>query len=153
MRTQNRMRRVIAAGLLVAGALFTVSPAAADDWETCVDSLKSDVVIAACTRAIDSGQFTTQNLAALYTSRGIAYGFAGERDRAVQDFEQAIRLDPQLSQSDRADPVAVADGRFIFCCRAALLDCRIKATWAIRDLGENTDDRRCVTACFQKPSC
>jgi hypothetical protein len=54
--------RVMAAGLAIASALFANPPAAADDQETCTDSLRSDVAIAACTRAIASGQYTTQNV-------------------------------------------------------------------------------------------
>jgi tetratricopeptide (TPR) repeat protein len=96
MRVQNQLPvlSVMAAGLLIAGALFAVSPAAADDGETCTNS-SADVAIAACTRAIDSGQYTTQNVASLYTRRGNEYAYKGQYDRAIQDFDQAIRLDPQ----------------------------------------------------------
>lgn len=153
MRVQNWMLRVMAAALSVASVLFAVSPAAADDSETCINSLQIDVAIAACTRAIASGQYAAQTLASLYTSRGIAYGGTGRPDRAIQDFDQALRVDPQFAQGDKTDPVAVGDGRFIFCCRAMLFDCRIKATWAIKDIRGNADDQRCVTACFKKVHC
>ena len=152
MRAQNwtQVMRVVAAGLLIASAPFAASPAAADDGETCLDSLGSDVAIAACTRAIASGQYTTQNTAALYTSRGLAYLNTGQGDLAIRDFEQAFRLDPQFSRGDGTDPVVVGDGRFIFCCRAMLNDDRVRATWAIKDIQGNADDQRCVTACFEK---
>jgi hypothetical protein len=152
VRAQNwtQVMRVVAAGLLIASAPFAASPAAADDGETCLDSLGSDVAIAACTRAIASGQYTTQNIAALYTSRGLAYESTGQGDRAIQDFDQAFRLDPQFSESDGSDPVVVGDGRFVYCCRAMLSDGRIRATWAIKDIQANADDQRCVTACFEK---
>jgi hypothetical protein len=90
MRVQNRtpVLRVMAVGLLIAGALLAASPAVADDGETCTNSLRrSDIAIAACTRAIASGQYTTQNAATLYTSRGIAYMATGQHDRAIQDFD------------------------------------------------------------------
>jgi hypothetical protein len=60
MRVQNQMQipRVMAAGLVIASALFAISPAAAGDREICTDSLRSEVAIAACTRAIASGQYT-----------------------------------------------------------------------------------------------
>jgi tetratricopeptide (TPR) repeat protein len=152
MRVQNRtlVLRVMAVGLLIAGALLAVPPAVADDGETCTNSLRrSDVAIAACTRAIASGQYT-QNVATLYTSRGIAYMAAGQHDRAIHDFDQVIRLDPQFAQGDRTDPAAVGDGRFIFCCRAVLLDCRTRVVWAIRNW---EDAKRCVETCSRNLVC
>jgi len=137
--------------LVIAGAFVAISPAAADDRETCADSLRSDVAIAACTRAIASRQYITQNVAPLYTSRGIAYGAKGQHERAIEDFEKAIRLDPQFAQRDRTDPVAVGDGRFIFCCRAILLDCRTKAAWAIRNKQE--DAKHCIETCSRNLRC
>jgi tetratricopeptide (TPR) repeat protein len=154
MRMQNQIPvlLIMAVGLLIASALFAVSPAAADDRETCTDSLSDvDVAIAACARAIASGQYTTQNVATLYTSRGIAYGAKGQHDRAIQDFDQAIRLDAQFAQGDRTNPVAVGDGRFIFCCRAILLDCRTNVVWAIRNIRE--DPKHCIEACSRKLRC
>jgi tetratricopeptide (TPR) repeat protein len=154
MPVQNRIvvLRVIAAGLLIASVLHADSSAADDDGQTCINSLRSDVAIAACTRAIASGQYTTQNVATLYTSRGIAYLATDQLDRAIRDFDQAMRLDPQFAQGARTDPVAVGDSRFIFCCRAMLFDSRVKATWAIKDIRGNVDLQRCVAACMRKLS-
>jgi tetratricopeptide (TPR) repeat protein len=151
MRVQNQMLvlRVMAAGFLIAGALFTAFPAAADDRETCTNS-SGDVAIAACTRAIVSGQYTIRKVAPLYTSRGIAYWAKGQHDRAIQDFDQAIRLDPQFARGDRTDPVAVGAGQFI-CCRAILMDCRTKAVWAIRNLRGNA--KHCIETCLRSLKC
>ena len=44
MQNQMLILRVMAAGLVIA---FAISPAAAGDRETCTDSLRSDVAIAA----------------------------------------------------------------------------------------------------------
>ena len=49
---------------------------------------------AACTALIDSGRFTRQNLAILHSNRGIAYGKAGDYDRAIADFDAAMRINP-----------------------------------------------------------
>ena len=154
MRVQYRMLIlcVLAAGLLIAGALFSALPAAAGDDKTCTDSLRSEAAIAACTRAIVSGQYTGRNMAAFYTSRALAYAAKSQFDRAVQDFDEAIRLDPQFAQGDETDPVSVGDGRFIVCCRAVVLDCRVKASWRLReDISENA--KRCVETCWRKPRC
>lgn len=154
MRVQNQMPvlLIMVAGLLIVGALFAVSPTAADEGETCTNSLSEvDVTIVACTRAIASGQFTTQDVATLYTSRGIAYGAKGEYDRAIQDFDQTIRLVSQFTKGDRTNPVAVVDGRFILCCRAILLDCRTKVVWAIRNIRE--DATHCIEACSRNLMC
>lgn len=152
MRVQNQILalRVMAAGLfLIAGALFIVFPAAADDRATCTNS-SGDVAIAACTRAIVSGQYPNRNVAPLYTSRGLAYWAKGQHDRAIRDFERAIRLDPQFARGDRTDPVAVGADQFI-CCRAILVDCRFRAVWAIRNIRGNT--KHCVEACLRSLKC
>ena len=53
-----------------------------------------DAQAAACTALIDSGRFTRQNLAILHSNRGIAYGKAGDYDRAIADFDAALRINP-----------------------------------------------------------
>jgi tetratricopeptide (TPR) repeat protein len=151
MRAQNQMLVwcVMAAGLLIAGALLTVSPAAADDGETCTKS-SGDVVIAACTRAIASGQYTTQNLASLYTSRGNEYAYKGQYDRAIEDFDQAIRRNRQFARGDEISPVAVGADKFV-CCRAILIDCRNKVSWTIRNVGD--DAKQCIETCSMSLKC
>ena len=48
----------------------------------------------ACTSLIDSGRYTRQNLAILHSNRGIAYGKGGDYDRAIADFDAALRINP-----------------------------------------------------------
>jgi tetratricopeptide (TPR) repeat protein len=51
---------------------------------------------------IESGQ----NLAFAFYNRGIAYSDKGQYDRAIQDFDQAVQLNPraitEMCDSDRA---------------------------------------------------
>ena len=68
--------------------------AAADDADTCAKQ-SGDVAIAACSRAIASGKFRGEELAAIYVSRGVEYKSKRGLDRAIADFDQAIQLDPK----------------------------------------------------------
>jgi len=46
------------------------------------------------TQAIDTGSLSDANRAAVLASRGVAYDMIGETDRAIDDFDTAIRLAP-----------------------------------------------------------
>jgi hypothetical protein len=156
-RAENQMLllRVMAAVVPIASALFIVSAAAADDRETCIAiPTKStiDLAIAACTRAIVSGQYSARNLVTLHASRAIAYAAKWQYDRASQDFDRATRLDPRLAQGYRTDPVGVGDGRYIFCCRAILFDCRTKTAWRPRH-AKGSAHEPCVQTCVQNLKC
>jgi lipoprotein NlpI len=74
--------------------LLSMRPAAADDADTCTHG-SGDDKIAACTRAITSGRWTGSGLAWAYVNRGKAYREKGDYDHAIQDYDQAIRLDPK----------------------------------------------------------
>jgi tetratricopeptide (TPR) repeat protein len=53
-----------------------------------------DSVIDGCTAVIQSVQETSEKLATAFDNRGVAYKLKGQYDRALQDYEQAIRLNP-----------------------------------------------------------
>ena len=55
----------------------------------------TDERIAACTRAIASGKLSSKNLAVTHNNRGKAWGITGQYDKAIADFDEAIRLNPQ----------------------------------------------------------
>jgi len=55
-----------------------------------------DIRIVACTRNIQSGRFIGKNLAKAFTNRGIAYKSKGLWDKAIADYDEAIRLMPKL---------------------------------------------------------
>jgi tetratricopeptide (TPR) repeat protein len=69
----------------------TSSPSFADDKDTCVNAA-GDERIAACSRVIAAGR---GNLAWAYHYRGFAYQTKGDHDRAIADYDAAIRLDPK----------------------------------------------------------
>jgi len=75
-----------AATLLIAAA---VQPATADDTSVCFQAT-GDEAIAACTRVL---AYNPNDVGA-YVMRATAYGRKGEYDRAISDYDQAIRLEP-----------------------------------------------------------
>jgi lipoprotein NlpI len=95
---RSRLNLFCAVGMFFAGMLFSAPPAAADDRESCLKEF-GDIKIDACSRAITSGQYSGRDLARLYFTRGVAYRIKGQHDRAIQDFDQTIRLNPQNVQT------------------------------------------------------
>jgi tetratricopeptide (TPR) repeat protein len=81
--------------VMLAGPL-SVSRAVADDAGVC-NHASGDEAIAACTRAIDSGSWRGPDLALAYDNRGNAYLAKGDNDRAVADYDEAIRLYPEYA--------------------------------------------------------
>ena len=63
------------------------------DW----DELEKIQQIKKSTAIIQSDRETTPNRATAYCDRGIAYGGKRDYDRALADFNEAIRLDPNLA--------------------------------------------------------
>jgi lipoprotein NlpI len=57
--------------------------------------MSGDEEIAACTHNITSGKSSGQELAVSYYNRGLAYNAKGDSDRAIADYNEAIRLDPK----------------------------------------------------------
>ena len=57
------------------------------------------VRINGCTALIDSGQGTTTALAIAYNNRGNAHTAKGDYDRAIQDFDKSIKLDPAYAKA------------------------------------------------------
>src|SRR5215510_9047323 len=85
------------AGTAVA-VILAVWPATADDADTCTKAsgdMAGDVAIAACTRLIASGRYKGHDLAIFYRNRGNAWRSKGDNERAIADYDQAIRLDPK----------------------------------------------------------
>src|SRR5580704_11266374 len=56
-----------------------------------------DLSISRCTAMIQSGHETQQNLAVAFSDRGLAYARKDQYDRALEDLDQAIRLNPNYT--------------------------------------------------------
>ena len=80
------------AALLIATTF--AQPALADDWETCAKG-SGDDAISACTRAIKSGTYNGRTLALAYSNRGVEWKAKGELAKAIADYDEAIKHDPQ----------------------------------------------------------
>src|SRR5216684_3361811 len=94
LRPANTRAAIKIAVLLAVAGLPTRS-IAADDSQLCRGS--SDAGIAACNRAIASGQYKGRNLGFIYLNRGQTYYDRSDYDRAAADFARAIRLDPNYT--------------------------------------------------------
>jgi len=97
---------VLIAVLLAVAGLPTRS-IAADDSQLCRGS--SDAGIAACNRAIASGQYKGRNLGFIYLNRGQTYYDRSDYDRAAADFTRAIEVDPNypMGYGNRANAYAM----------------------------------------------
>ena len=82
-------------------ATASLGPAQAQQsqaWTWCyaseADGVSLDLKISGCSTVIQSGKISNSDLALAYNNRGFAYGTKGQHDRAIQDYDQAIKLDP-----------------------------------------------------------
>src|SRR5687767_10836069 len=69
------------------------------DWSRCENVLSPNVQIGGCTAVIQSSRETAADRAIAYNLRGIAYRDKGDPDRAIADFNEAIRLNPLLASA------------------------------------------------------
>jgi tetratricopeptide (TPR) repeat protein len=90
-------------------ATATAAPALADDWDICAKS-SGDEAIAACTRAIKSGTYNGKTLALAYSNRGVEWRAKGELTRAIADYDEALKADPQQAAAYNNRGIAYAAG-------------------------------------------
>ena len=90
---------MIAGAVLVAAIAGFAGPASAQlspAWTACQNEGNGppDIQIGACTELIQSGKQSNRNISIAYGHRGLAYAKKRQYDRAIQDYDQAIRLEP-----------------------------------------------------------
>jgi tetratricopeptide (TPR) repeat protein len=62
-------------------------------------SMAADLVIAGCTAMIQSSNLGNHDRAIAYNNRGLQYGEQNQVDRAIDDFSQAVRLNPSYAEA------------------------------------------------------
>ncbi len=87
---------------IVTGGLLAGAPALAQTpqeraWCEGEDAVSVDQRIDGCSAVIKAGRDRSERLAETFNSRGIAYRLKGDYDRAIQDYSQAIKLNPKFA--------------------------------------------------------
>jgi tetratricopeptide (TPR) repeat protein len=87
--------------LLLGGVGAAQRPQLLKNIELCngADRTSPDLRIDGCTALINSGAQTPQSLVIAYNNRGNAYTAKGQYDRAVQDYDQSIKLNPNYARA------------------------------------------------------
>jgi tetratricopeptide (TPR) repeat protein len=91
--------------LLVGVTTATAQPSQGACFSTDA-STSLDLRIDACTTLIQSKGLSQDRLAIAFQNRGIAYLGKGDTDRAIQDYDQAIKLDPKYANAFNSRGIA-----------------------------------------------
>jgi tetratricopeptide (TPR) repeat protein len=72
-----------------------------NNFKLCNDtqSASLDQQIGGCTALIDAGALMPQGLAVAFNTRGIAYTKKGDYDRAIQDYDESIKINPKYAKA------------------------------------------------------
>jgi tetratricopeptide (TPR) repeat protein len=83
--------------LLANGAVLGQAPT---DAQLCASIAGNpDVAISYCTRAIDSGRYAGEDLYRLHLNRGVEWAAKGDHNRAIADYDAALRLNPKSADA------------------------------------------------------
>ena len=92
------LRRKLAALAFTSAVWLAATPAAADNVDTC-EKASGDEAITACTRAINSGQYSGRQLGALFSIRCFELNGKKESDKGIADCSQAIALNANYASA------------------------------------------------------
>jgi lipoprotein NlpI len=70
-----------------------------DDAQRCAKISDPDQRLPFCIAAIESGKLSAADLAVTLNNRGLAYQSQGDYERAIQDYDQAVRLNPSYADA------------------------------------------------------
>jgi tetratricopeptide (TPR) repeat protein len=71
------------------------------EWSQCsgAEGAIADVIISGCSAVIQGSQGSPKQLATAFNNRGFVYKFKGEYDHALEDYNQAILLNPGFASA------------------------------------------------------
>ena len=81
-----------------------------ENRERCTNATP-DIAILACTAIIGSGQMAAEDLAGAFNNLGVAYAGRRESDRAIENYDRALRLNPNNAAAFNNRGVAYLDKR------------------------------------------
>ena len=101
MKTAKHINSVMLVGVLAITTIIGFGGAASAQEKHCTGNagIDWDIQIRACTVAIRSGRWQGKDLVWAFINRGLAYKNKGQYDRAMQDYDQAIRFNPKDADS------------------------------------------------------
>jgi tetratricopeptide (TPR) repeat protein len=94
-----------------------------------------DLVIRGCSEVIRVGKETPKDLAFAFTNRGNGYAFKQDYDRAIADYTEAIKLDPDFAAAYNGRAGAYSDQGDVDRAVADYIDAR---RLALRNAGDRT---------------
>lgn len=97
-RSELFERTLLAVSLLVGATLLFMLYQRDTNWARCAGA-SPDTRIRACTAVINSGFEFAASLSRAYSNRGAAYRRKGDRDHALADYDEAVRLNPNNSRA------------------------------------------------------
>jgi tetratricopeptide (TPR) repeat protein len=95
-------RRIGLLAIIFSISVRAAAAAQANDSDGCRNAVvdpNPDRIITACTALIEKQPGTGEKLAVTLNTRGNAYYDKGLSDQAIQDFDQAIKLDPNYAEA------------------------------------------------------
>jgi len=92
----TQMKRTL---LFAAALLACAMGARADDIADCTQTKLADLKISGCSKLISSKKLNKQSTAMAYNNRGIGYKNKGNYERALTDYNMAIKLAPKFAKA------------------------------------------------------